>query len=33
MSDEAMMSTTVDLTGYKIDQQMGLCWGVPVRMR
>lgn len=26
-----MMSTTFDLPGYQIDQQMGLCWGVLVR--
>ncbi|HEV8024589.1 MAG TPA: heavy metal-binding domain-containing protein [Candidatus Nanopelagicales bacterium] len=31
MSDEVMMSTTFDLPGYKVDQQMGLCWGVLVR--
>jgi len=26
-----MMSTTFDLPGYKVDQQLGLCWGVLVR--
>lgn len=26
-----MMSTTFDLPGYKVDQQVGLCWGVLVR--
>jgi uncharacterized protein YbjQ (UPF0145 family) len=31
MSDEVMMSTTFDLPGYKVDRQVGLCWGVLVR--
>ena len=31
MSDEVMMSTTLYLPGYKVHQQMGLCWGVLVR--
>lgn len=31
LSDEVMMSTTFDLPGYKVDQQIGLCWGVLVR--
>ncbi len=31
MTDEAMMSTTFDLPGYRIDQNMGVCWGVLVR--
>lgn len=31
MSDEVLMSTTFDLPGYTIDQQVGLCWGVLVR--
>ena len=26
-----MMSTTFDLPGYKVDRQVGLCWGVLVR--
>jgi uncharacterized protein YbjQ (UPF0145 family) len=31
MTDEAMMSTTFDLPGYRVDQTMGMCWGVLVR--
>jgi uncharacterized protein YbjQ (UPF0145 family) len=31
MTDEAMMSTTFDLPGYRVDQSMGMCWGVLVR--
>ena len=31
MADEMMMSTTFDLPGYKVDRQVGLCWGVLVR--
>lgn len=31
MADEMMMSTTFDLPGYKVDRQLGLCWGVLVR--
>lgn len=31
MSVEMMMSTTFDLPGYKIDKQLGLCWGLIVR--
>ncbi len=30
-NDEVMMSTTFDLPGYRIDRQVGLCWGVLVR--
>lgn len=30
-SDEIMMSTTFDLPGYTVDQQLGLCWGTMVR--
>lgn len=26
-----MMSTTFDLPGYRVDRQVGLCWGVLVR--
>jgi uncharacterized protein YbjQ (UPF0145 family) len=31
MSIETMMSTTFDLPGYKVDESLGLCWGVLVR--
>ena len=30
-TDEVMMSTTFDLPGYRIDRQVGMCWGVLVR--
>lgn len=30
-TDEMMMSTTFDLPGYRVDKQLGLCWGVLVR--
>lgn len=31
MTDEVMMSTTFDLPGHTVDEQLGLCWGVLVR--
>ena len=31
MSDEVWMSTTFEIPGYKVDKQLGLCWGVLVR--
>ncbi len=31
MSIETMMSTTFDLPGYRVDETLGLCWGVLVR--
>ena len=30
-NDEVMMSTTFDLPGYKVERQVGLCWGILVR--
>ncbi|MDD2857912.1 MAG: YbjQ family protein [Candidatus Nanopelagicales bacterium] len=31
MAIETMMSSTFDLPGYKVDESLGLCWGVLVR--
>ncbi|MFA7323299.1 MAG: YbjQ family protein [Candidatus Nanopelagicales bacterium] len=31
MAIESMMSTTFDLPGYKVDETLGMCWGVLVR--
>ena len=30
-TDEVMMSTTFEIPGYRIDRQIGLCWGTLVR--
>ena len=30
-ANDVMMSTTFDLPGYKVDRQVGLCWGLLVR--
>ena len=30
-TDEVMMSTTFEIAGYRIERQIGLCWGTLVR--
>ena len=30
-TDEVMMSTTFEIPGYRIERQIGLCWGTLVR--
>lgn len=30
-TDELMMSTTFEIPGYRIERQIGLCWGTLVR--
>ena len=30
-ADEVMMSTTFEIAGYKVDRQVGMCWGTLVR--
>ena len=30
-NDEVMMSTTFEIPGFRIDRQVGLCWGTLVR--